>query len=203
MTYAQLRSWDFTGFTEFYLQQTINAATMSTTARLTFLMTLAACDLTLGTSIAELVFYCCQEAPIKAFLVSLMTLATTTDMKTLMNDIFDYRSKNGLNCLIEAFHMASKYTNANKKLPDATEPMLIEIEETILYLIQLGDQHGVDMDKVLNAVTKNGKTLFHRATFYSERVARFLLTKNVKVNSVDQFFQTVSFRVSQIKFILC
>ena len=164
-------------------------------------MTLAACDVTLGTSIAEIVFYCCQYAPIKAFVVSLMTLATTTDMTKLMSEVFDYRDKEGYNCFIMAFDMAARYNNTNNKYPDQTEPMLIEAEETILYLIQCGDQHGVDMDKVLNAVSKDGTTLFYRATVLSERVARYLLTRKVKVNSVDQLFQTVDFRVSQINFI--
>ena len=66
--------------------------------------------------------------------------------------------------------MAADYANTNKKYPDQTEPMFIEAEETVLYLIQLGDQHGVDMDKVLNAVTKNGTTLFYRATLFSSGV---------------------------------
>ena len=64
--------------------------------------------------------------------------------------------------------MAAKYRNTNNKYPDLTKPMLIEAEETIIYLIQLGDQHGVNIDKVLNAVSKNGKTFFYRATVLSE-----------------------------------
>ena len=196
-SYAQSRSWGHVGFSSFYLFKTKKAETMTTTAQLTFLMTLAACDLTLGTSMAELVFNCCKHAPVKAFVVALMTLATTKNKARLIEDIFDYRSKNGSNCLMITFDMAAGCRHKNNKCPDPKNPMMIEIEETVLCLIQLGEQHGVDMDAVLNAVPMSGSTLFHRATLYSERVARLLLTKNVRVNAVDGLFQTVTFRVSQ------
>ena len=66
----------------------------------------------------------------------------------------------------------------------------------MFYLIEVGDEHGVDMAEVLEKTDNNGWTLFHWATWYLEQVALYLLKRGVKVNTVDLRFSTPSFRVS-------
>ena len=74
--------------------------------------------------------------------------------------------------------------------------MFKEIESTILYLIKLAEDNKLNMDKILNSVTEDGKTLFTRAALYSESVALELLPRNVDVKTVDNLFQTPEFRVN-------
>ena len=91
--------------------------------------------------------------------------------------------------------MANMYRNRNDgKYPSG--PMLGDIEDSCVYLVQLAETSNVDLNKVLNHATKNGTTLFFQASFYSEAITKLLLEKNVKTNSIDTFFSTPSFRVS-------
>ena len=60
-----------------------------------------------------------------------------------------------------------------------------EIESTLLFLIEQGDIHGLDMVKILNWRNKSGNTLFSRAAAYSEKISLALLERDVFVNTVD------------------
>ena len=92
----------------------------------------------------------------------------------------------------------AKYKNKikTKNYPDASIGLFNEIEATIEFLIQLGDQYNLNMEEILNHKGHDGTTLFYKATFYSEKVAKMLLQRNVKVNTVDDKFMTPIFRVS-------
>ena len=91
----------------------------------------------------------------------------------------------------------AKYKNRNNdNYPSASTGLFSEIEATVEYLIRLGDQYNLNMDEILNHKTKNGVTLFTQAAYYSKKVAKILIQRNVKVNTVDQKFLTPFFRVS-------
>ena len=106
----------------------------------------------------------------------------------------DYYFRNGFNCLTTIFHMASWYRIKNNgEYPSG--PMLVDIEESCLYLIQLAKSVKLDLDKVLNHTTKNGDTLFFAASIYSEKITTQLLRENVQVNSITDIFLTPFFRV--------
>ena len=117
-------------------------------------------------------------------------------MSTLLKSIFNYKDKNGINCLIISFDMMIWYHHETGNVPDSSMPLFNEIETTILYLIKLAEDNKLNMDKILNSVTANGKTLFMNAALYSESLALELLKRNVDVKTVDDSFQTPSFRVS-------
>ena len=85
----------------------------------------------------------------------------------------------------------------NQNFPSASTGLFREIEATIGYLIRLGDQYNLNMDEILNHKTKNGTTLFYKAAYYSEKIGKILIQRNVKVNTVDHKFMTTSFRVSK------
>ena len=70
-----------------------------------------------------------------------------------MEDIFGYRSDDG-NCLMVTFDLAAHYSYRNKEYPDSN-PMMIQIEEPVLYLIQLGEQHGVEMAGLCQELNPN------------------------------------------------
>ena len=83
--------------------------------------------------------------------------------------------------------------------------MLIEIEETCRFLIELAKSAKINMAKLLNHTTKSGHTLFHFASIISEKLAKQLLLetdghgkKIVKVNSITDLFLTPFFRVRLI-----
>ena len=69
----------------------------------------------------------------------------------------------------------------NKYNPDASIGLFSEIELTIEYLIQLGDQYNLNMKNVLNHKGLNGTTLFSKAAYYSEKLAKMLLQRNIKL----------------------
>ena len=54
------------------------------------------------------------------------------------------------------------------------------------------------MEVVLNTTTNEGQTLFDRMTWFNfENLAYYLMnTDGIRVNSIDQYFQTASFQVS-------
>ena len=91
----------------------------------------------------------------------------------------------------------TRYVNENNRnFPSASTGLFREIEATIEYLIRLGDQYNLNMDEILNHKTNDGHTLFWWAAYYSEKVAKILLQRNVKVNTVDHKFMTPPFKVS-------
>ena len=81
--------------------------------------------------------------------------------------------------------------------PDASTGLFHEIEATVEYLIQLGDQHNLNMNEILNHKAKDAVTLFWWAAHYSEKLAKTLLQRNIKVQTVDYKFETPPFRVSK------
>ena len=117
-------------------------------------------------------------------------------MMKLLESIFNYKDIDGSNCLIDSFRMIGAYASETGNRPDSSLPMFNEIESTIFYLIKLAEDNNLNMDKILNSVTANGKTLFWHVAFFSEPLALELLSRKVDVKIVDHFFQTSSFRVS-------
>lgn len=94
--------------------------------------------------------------------------------------------------------MATKYRNRNNdEYPSG--PMLRGIEESCLYLIELGKSAKLDLDEVLNHTKKNGDTLLADASIFSEKITRQLLIEDVRVNSINHMFVTPFFRVSSNK----
>ena len=74
--------------------------------------------------------------------------------------------------------------------------MFTEIETSVLFLVEEGEKHGVEMSTILNTRNKEGTTLFNWATIYSEKIALALLERNVIVNTIDSNFVTPKFKVS-------
>ena len=100
--------------------------------------------------------------------------------------------------MIAAFDLMSWYKIKTKNFPDASVGLFNEKEATIEYLIRLGDQHNLNMGEMLNHKGRNGTTLFDQAAYFSKNLAKMLLQRNVKVNTVDHKFMIPIFRVSQI-----
>ena len=96
-----------------------------------------------------------------------------------------YGNRNNLNFSIEQFNQN------NLIFRDS-----FQIEAMVEYLIQLGDQHKLNLAQILNHKAKNGTTLFYMASSYSEKVAKILIQRNIRVNTVDQKFMTPEFKVS-------
>ena len=113
-----------------------------------------------------------------------------------MKSILEYTDKYGTNCLIISFQPMEWYRIETKKYPTTLTGMFTEIEDTIMYLIEEGEEHGVDMQTILDTRNKAGQTLFHWATQYSEKIALALLERDVIVNTIRYDFVTPSFYVS-------
>ena len=150
----------------------------------------------LGTSIPQLVFACCQHCPKKSFIEAIIKLGNTMDMATLAKSIFEFANKNGNNCLTILFDMMTLYFNRARKFPDSSMPMFVEIESTARYLIKLAEDNNLNMDDVLNHTANDGTTLFEQAAMYSESLANELMKKKVVVTTVNDLFEIPRFRVS-------
>ena len=117
-------------------------------------------------------------------------------MPKLVESIFDYKNKNGSNCMLISFEMMNRYNIETGNFSDSSMPMFNEIESTLFYLIKLAEDNKLNMDKILNWTANDGETLFKSAAWYSESLATELLKRNVDVKTVDNLFQTPSFEVS-------
>ena len=94
------------------------------------------------------------------------------------------------------FDMMSWYQIKTGKYPDSSMPMFVEIEATALYLIKMAEDNNIDLDRILNSTSGNGKTVFWLAAYNSESLARELLKRKVVVKTVDNLFRIPIFRVS-------
>ena len=116
----------------------------------------------------------------------------------LKASIFAYQDREGYNCLVAPFDSMVRYGNRNNlnfSIEQFNQNNLIfrdsfQIEAMVEYLIQLGDQHKLNLAQILNHKTKNGTTLFYMASSYSEKFAKILIQRNIRVNTVDQKFMT-------------
>ena len=150
-------------------------------------------DLRKGTTLFELIL-CCKWFPKKAAIQSLIELGKEIQSEEkVVGGVFQFQDQQGVSCLSGLFEMANAYRNATKQYPSG--PMLVDIEESCAYLIQLAKSAKLDLNKILNHTDKVGQTLFSRASNYSEKMTKQLLMENVRVNSVDVLFVTPFFRV--------
>lgn len=155
---------------------------------------LAEVDLEKGTPIEEVIFWCCWYAPIKETIEKLIGLENKENIGETMANVLEYEDDDGFNCLIHCYEMMVSYRNRGKD-PSIT-PIKTSTEETIKFLIDMGLQNDVEIKSVINHVTKNGITLFHRSTSDSKEVASLLMSMQVKVNEINDLFQTVNFQVN-------
>lgn len=169
LSYEKLRkNGRCSGYAAFYMFKKRDAKTLTTSANLDTMMKFAQLDRVLGSTIPEMIFDCCLHAPKKEFISKLISLDTTSDKSTVVKNVLNYTEENGSNCLIQCFGMAIDYANENDASPKPTTGMMTEIEDTILFLIVMGELNNVDMNRVLNHTAKNGTTLFDSASRYSE-----------------------------------
>ena len=112
-----------------------------------------------------------------------------------MMSIFSYEDK-GVNCPRAVFEMMLAYWRTTTQLPDSSTGMFNEIESLFMYILQLVEQNNIGMDRVINSTNEAGNSLFHLATLFSEQISLELLKRNVKVDKIDNQFNTLYFRVS-------
>ena len=195
-SYESLRK-SFNGYSEFYMFKNKDKQHLTTSADLATMVQFARFDIILGTTMAELVHACCMQAPKKDYVEAIIGLDRRTNRAALVASLFDYKNKNGYNCLTSAFDLAVGYQHETGTWPNATTGLIPEINALVRYLVKLGDDHQLDMTRVLNHTSKNGSTVFHQASNISEQVALFLLNRGgVDVNTVNVNFMTPVFQVS-------
>ena len=166
----------------------------SSSAEIATLRKLAKLDLKKGTTIAELVFKCCQWFPKKEAIESLVELGKLFENeKKVIESLFQFQNPTAINCLLIIFDMANKYRNENDEYPSG--PKLHDIEKSCLYLIELAKSSNLDLKKILNQANKAGSTLFFYASIHSEEITKRLLLEPVRVNSISDKFVTPFFRV--------
>ena len=192
--YERLRSesGDF-GYTSVYLVACANFEEFSSSAKLSVVLKLAKLDLQKGSTIPELVLFCCFRFPFKEALESLIGFGRDQSQEFLVRSIFEFRNFEGFNCLMSIFKLATKYRSATNKYPSG--PMLLAIEKSFFFLIDLAKSNNLDLNRILNQTSKNGETIFHQASRFSKKITKYLLEAKVRVNCIDYHFMTSSYRV--------
>ena len=186
-TYKEIRKLhsEWYGFTDKYLTESANYRDFSSSAEISTLLKLAELDLSKGATIGELIFSCCQCFPNQEAIKSLIELGKQSQSEEqVIKQVFEFRSQNGANCLSFIFHMATWYRIKNKgKHPFG--PMLVDIEESFQYLIELAKSANLDLDEILSHTDKNGETLFFQALIYSVKITEQLLIINDQPGRID------------------
>lgn len=202
-SYEELRKKGLTGYAAMYMNETKDVKNLTTAAELDTMMKLAQFDHALGTTIPQLIFACCLNAPKREFLESLFSLDSRSKIVSLgdeLNSVIDVLSitdKDGCNCLMACFELAVQYRRETGKYPEQTTGLMADIEGCVQYLIEKGKSNNVDVNLLLNHTSRHGNTLFHLASQFSEKLAKQLLDLNVNVKTVNDSFITPSFRVSK------
>ena len=147
------------GFSSKYLYLSADYKEFTTSVEISTLLKLAKLDLEKGTTIPELVFSCCKWFPKKEAIKRLIQLRKENETEQeVVKSVLEFQNHQGYNCLIESFQMASWYRNKTDKYPSG--PMLRDIEESCIFLIQKAKDLKLDLDKILNHTAKDGLTLF-------------------------------------------
>ena len=114
--------------------------------------------------------------------------------RNVVESVFDYEDQQGGSCMIALFDMANWYRiENNDNYPSGR--MLLDIEDSVAYLIDLAKKFDLDLNNILNRTTKDGETLFSQASTFSEKITKLLIKEKVKVNSINDKFMTPFFRV--------
>ena len=184
-TYEEIRANpNFYGFTTKYIYQSANRKDFSSSAKISTLLKLVKLDLQKKTSISEMVFSCCMWFPNKKAIKSLIEFGKYSEIDdTIVKSIFEFEDYEGDTCLTAIFTMAYWYRQENKKAPSG--PMLCQIEDSCLFLVQLAKSANLDLDKILNQTTKDGRTVFFQALMYSKKITNQLMIESIKVDSID------------------
>ena len=114
--------------------------------------------------------------------------------ENVTKSLLEFQNNYGFTCLTILFSGPGEYVSETEKLPP--QLMLRGIEECCEYLIDLAKFYNLDLKKILNQTTKAGLTVFHLASKLSEKLTRRLIEENVQVNSINNYFVTPYFRVS-------
>ena len=112
--YDLLISNGFHGYTDFYLDTTVNLDTYSTRAKGDVIVELTKCDLEKGTRIELIVHDCCLLAPIKVIIEKLISFSIKVTGETtneMMTKILEYQNDAGWNCLLYCYEMLVRYKN--------------------------------------------------------------------------------------------
>ena len=187
------------GYTPAYLSLSANFRKCTSSAVLSEIETLVRIDLKEGKSIPQLVFDCCKFFPVKSAIEKIIEIGLESsgqEKSQLALEVIEFQDKHGIICLTALFQSAIEYRNYNDHVWDDDLHMARELENSFLYLFELGFYNNVDMMKVINTPAKVGMTLLQTAESFSKVLASVLISIRVKANSVDYDFQTPKFRVS-------
>ena len=145
-------------------------------------------------------YACCKIAPKREFIQAVLNLSNLP-MPQRWNSVLNYTNVSGNNCLMITLELMLWHHKSMRKFPTSSTGLFEEIESTLLFLIEQGDIHGLDMIKILNWRNKSGNTLFSRAVVYSEKISSALLERDVFVNTVDCQFSGPWLKWSKVRWL--
>ena len=118
-TYEKLRSYAYYGYANLYLRYSADFEEFSSSAKIEVMLELAKLDLQKGTTIAELVFACCQLFPKKEALQKLIELGKQSETgREVAKSVLEFQDHTGSSCLTITFDMAANYVINNiRKVP--------------------------------------------------------------------------------------
>ena len=202
ITDEMMLNFERRGYVTFYLSFMVDLETFSTAAKTIIVLLLAKCDLDLGKKLEETVFDCCRRTQDKDIIRRLLNLNNGETIQVKITKLLEFRDEFGHSCLMICVGLLNEHGLKYPTSDLVSNPFVCQhkrnMEETILWLIELGIANGVNVAKVIDQTTTSGDGFFSQMTAISEKVAKFLTTMNVKANSIDSNFQTVTVNVRTI-----
>lgn len=162
-------------------------------------VSLVKCDLELGLELGEIVFECCRFVPDKRIVKGIIDLHNGDNKEVKIKKILEYVSESRLTCLTSFLQDGKQYIEDTFRANHNVLTARKKFEDTILYLLELGQANCIDTVKLVNVTSEAGFNLLGIASIIWEKLAKFLTTINVKANCIDCYFQGASFKVSRLR----
>ena len=96
---------------------------------------------------------------------------------------FTFIGDDGRTIFLACFHQY--YTAQNRLERPISEALIAKIETLFELCIHEGDKNGFNTNSILEIPSETGQTCFQLATSTSEKLTRYLLSRSIKINSID------------------
>ena len=85
-----------------------------------------------------------------------------------------------------------------KKPQSELSEIVRKTEEVFFFLIEEGNKRGFDTDRILEIPTVTGGTCFSIASNGSKKISRYIISRGIKVNSINTKMMTPDFQYSDL-----
>ena len=117
---------------------------------------------------------------------------------------FDYVGKYGLTIYCQCFQryinarFSYKRTMLDVKIYNEWKNLVIKTEIVFDFLIEEGNKHRFDVDKILEIPDSTGATCFSIASQFSKKISEYIIGRRIKINSITLNMMVPDFYFSDL-----